>query len=330
MGNSHIFGHSNLDSFFWIDAKDVFPSLRPTPPPPSPSHHPSQLVFPNPPTTPTKYSNSSDRFETGFYTQLKELSQQATVDYDDYTIINMEPSIIPTYFPGFRLWQYDISKKDEGRRWRQIVGDELDQEDEGEDASIEGAQRSTGFLRFSKRTPPNTDLSHLTRHTSPHSPSRTKSYLTPLGYTQYYLPLPLVNENSGYGPGPHGAALLKKRGEHGIRPTAGWEIEYTTYSAKNLARSLLGRSDQPPSIPIQMLPEGIAEVVRKYRTRSGEGGIDSLRKVLRGTLNLVSYELEDLTIPSWLELGRTLGRSEVHWKLYLKRMFVSTGIERSW
>lgn len=327
--NSHIFGHSNLDSFFWIDAKNVFPSTTSSFSPSPPSVQ--QLVL-SPPATRTKFSNSSDRFETGFYTQLKELSQKESVDHNDYTIINMEPSIIPTYFPGFRLWQYDVSHKEKGKKWRQIDGDEERDEEEGKDYLLEEAQGDVSTLRFSQRTssPAHpTDLSYRHRHTSPHSPSRRRSVLTPLGYTQYYLPLPLVNENSGYGPGSHGAALLKKHGEHGVRPTAGWEIEYTTYTAENLARSLLGKSDQPPAIPLGMLPSGIAEVVRKYRTRSGEG-VEGLRKVLEGRLNLVSYEMEDLTIGSWLRLGKTLGRSETHWKLYLKRMFVSTGIERSW
>ena len=239
--------------------------------------------------------------------------------YDDYTIINMEPTIIPTYFPAVRLWNYDISGK-KGDRWRQTV-DDLDKIDGEEE--VEGV---IGDETNSKRKG-NHDHHPSHRHTSPHSPSRTRSYLTPLGYVQYYLPLFNANANSGYGPGPHGAALLAKRGEKGHRPPATWEIEYTTYTAKGLARSLLGLAGQPSAIPLRLLSVEVYQAVRNHGVK---GGVDALAKILQTKENLISYELEDLTIPSWLKLGRELGRSEQRWKLYLKRMFVSTGIERSW
>lgn len=249
------------------------------------------------------------------------------VNYDDYSIMNMEPSIIPTYFPGLRLWQYDVSKR--SKRWRKSS----DESEDGSEGVVAGEESSgeedEDSIRFEKRKTRN-DSDPLLRHVDPQSPSRFQSYLTPLGYTQYFLPLPLVNANSGYGPGRAGAALLKKHGEKGQRPPAQWEIEYTTFTSKNLARSLLGLEDQPAAIPTHLLPPSVHQLVRKYGVRGGKGALASLEKVLKGKENLISYELENLTIPEWLKLGKQLGGSEVHWKVYLKRMFVSTGIERSW
>lgn len=130
----------------------------------------------------------------------------------------------------------------------------------------------------------------LPRHTSPDSPSRSNKFLTPLGYTQFYLSLDEHNENDGWG--PDGAELKK------ARPLPQFEVEYTTMSEAELGK----------------LASEVQEAGRQLLRPDGS---------LKRDPALTPYQLPDLTIGSWLKLARMVTESKSAWKEYEKRIYVS-------
>ena len=112
-------------------------------------------------------------------------------------------------------------------------------------------------------------IPRLPRHASSDSPARRNRYLSPLGYTQYFLPIDRFEDPA-------------------------WEIEYTTYAADKVADFL--PAHMQPNNSLSMLPK--------------------------------SYELPDLTIPSWLQLAKKFTKSKNMWNTYVHRMYVSSDAEK--
>jgi endopolyphosphatase len=125
----------------------------------------------------------------------------------------------------------------------------------------------------------------LPRHAAPDSPSRTNRYLTPLGYTQWFIDLARANAAGD-----------------DVRPE--WEIEYTTYDRPTLEGFLRGDADHDTPTPFPWVGETVVGVER------------------RSWKELTPYGMPDLTLGRWLELAHDLGRHG--WKGFRTRMFVST------
>ena len=297
----------NVDHFTFVDAADIFspPTRRSGP------FHVSKIAE-----------------------DLREAYEglQKEANMSDHSIVNVNPSVIPTYLPAVRVWEYNATRDD----WRQDVdgavgwGDDFassDDDDDG-DEDDELSSRSTLLsllptslqLIFSpsllgrrkkhrKHGKHRKDPPRLPRHFSPSSPACTNRFRTPLGYTQYFLELDKVNLNSGYGPGKEGMKLLKERGETGMRPTPEWSVEYVTGTAESVARKVLRGEVM-----------GMPESVRQIALQGKESVVSALREA-----GVVPYEMRDLTVGSWIELGRTLARSDKAWKEFGHRMFVSSG-----
>jgi endopolyphosphatase len=160
---------------------------------------------------------------------------------------------------------------------------------------------------------------HRPRYYSPLSPSCTNQFLTPLGYTQFFIDLDTYNENSGYGAGEVGKRLLEEGGEKGVRPGLGYEVEYTTFEASALAQGL---EEGRGAVPRSLLPGSVLEVLDSEEDGPTKRG--KLEAAIEGE-GWVSYGMKDLTIGSWLEMGRKLGRSKKAWKLFEERMYVGMG-----
>lgn len=397
----------NVDHFNLIHASDVLPS--------SSLETTSLPLSLDGPFTPFVSSSLADDLHKDY----AELPRRRKTNLSDYHIVNVNPSVIPTYLPAVRIWQYNITASEarhpplvrlnvtgiEERVYeREGKDDERDDEEDGADeegedsdneddededekdeeqeelddarralappsppgaiASLPSVARrlfsllpslplSTSLLRRSfsdavhrvtkrkqHKKPKKGKKKHkkkkkhparIPRYFDPTSPSCQNGFLSPLGYTQYYINLVETNRNSGYGPGAKGRKLLEARGEKGERPPPVWEIEYTSFNATKLARGLLNLADQPAAIPVQLLPVSIAAVVSSVREedeRDQEAKVEKVARLIRKE-GLTPYELDDLTVGSWLKLARKLGKSKkaAAWKGYVLRMFVSSGEE---
>lgn len=236
---------------------------------------------------------------------------------DNYAFNHIAPSVIPTYQPAFRIWTYNTSMADGA-----IYNPELEsttllptvKHDEDEWDIVEVEEEETDLLPTSSLTQQpiffslNDSLSTLKhkkrkskrrrrkkkqpkyepipRHVSSSSPSRSNRFGTLLGYVQYYLPLGKVNAHHGWGQHPSNSSS---------RPFPEFEVEYTTYTAKNLEKLLENWPDSESLI-----------------AKGKEAG------------NMIPYEMPDLTIGSWLDLTSRLSKGGNVWKGYVKRMFVQT------
>lgn len=248
---------------------------------------------------------------------------------DDYAMVHVSPSLIPTFQPTIRVWQYNITRAQAGKsEWRQSlqenVADRVEGENREQDAgwidsivecwldlcessystisdSLRWLQsmlhlftrsttsRTSLFSSTSLSPPssfptsesnPTTNLKNrkkkkkpssppapkIPRHASPDSPSRSKKFLTPLGYTQFFLDLDRANKHDGFG-SKEAVDVWKEADEvtdaaaEGHRTIASvvkkeartmpeWSIEYTTFTTKKLVDDFLATESPRSSLSL--------------------------------------------------------------------------------
>ncbi|CAG8454738.1 10416_t:CDS:2 [Paraglomus occultum] len=211
----HHFGHSNLDHFFFISAKAVVDS---------PSDDTTELgVADEDDKVDSVENNNSDSHINGTSNPLnatrddkrvyayayEEYAEKLLEHYrsvpplqmlnpEEYTVIHINPSIIPTFFPSLRVFHYN--KTENWMNAAEISRDtadefytELDEDDISDDKDDD--MHSTRGKRSKHRH-------------DPKSPSHTNTFLTALGYTQYFVNLTKANEYPNTKPS--------------------WDVEYTT------------------------------------------------------------------------------------------------------
>ncbi|KAK9896712.1 hypothetical protein P389DRAFT_83164 [Cystobasidium minutum MCA 4210] len=238
-----MFGHVNVDAFSYLDWSSLDGDKNKK----KKRNHRKSLL-------------SRDRFSIAklqhgdLYESFQALPARRKLKYEDYAISHTSPSIVPTFLPSIRVWHYNVTNPDDAYMpsisaaapntfdeeglWRRIVertvetweslsANFLDHLD-----IIDISRRKKGRKHRKKKKKP---VPRLPRHFSPSSPNRMNRYLTPLGYTQYYLPL------------------------HTHQESPEWTIEYVTYPT-NKAKTFLpahmrGNSSEFPnklSAPYQM------------------------------------------------------------------------------
>lgn len=125
---------------------------------------------------------------------------------------------------------------------------------------------------------------HEEWHSDEGAPSRKNQLWTGLGYAQYWMP--------GLGNGT-------------VEEEPEWELEYITHKVSALHP---GKGEEIGSfvypIPPRLLPRALQE--------GGKGG-----------KRLAPYEMDDLTIGSWMGLARRLGREKEKWKQFKEFMYLS-------
>lgn len=292
---------------------------------------------------------STSTLVNNLFKQYEDLPSEKKAKERDFNVVHINPSVIPTYLPAFRIWEYNTTV--EGK-WRQPSGldmaragnetedfkwgtEEEEEVDEDDDAPISnlssflehhlpfflsrpilsllaptsGSSPSEPItpLRKKKKRP---TYPPLPRYSSKHSPSRSNAFLTPLGYTQYFLHLDEFNAHEGYG----SAARLQKGGE---RPRPEWVVEYTTRPAVEVAERLMGAFDAEEEGELGLWPKEVVKAVRDGK------GLKEVIKRLRDE-DVTPYEMEDLTLRRWLNLARQIAKGGREWKDYRKRMFVSS------
>lgn len=247
--------------------------------------------------------------------------------YKDYAVVNVAPSIIPTYFPAARIYSYNISGVTNDANIRQQVtrpapDDPLDPLKKS---------RKGDCAKPANEHKPHCSFKTKPRYASPESPSRSNKALSVLGYTQFYIP----NLDTKKSNGP-----------------PGWEIEYTTFKAQSLLpeslASDLGREPygQPPPVPYHLLPGFDPDVVElvtgddlvrldgddeyegydEVGVLRGSGGDTSSKKeeFLLNIKRITPWKLKDLTIKSYVKFARKLGKEKKAFRRFLDFMFVSS------
>ena len=253
----------------------------------------------------------------------------------DYLPVHVNPSVIPTYLPGLRVWEYNTS-----RHAREQTLELVRAEQDGDDAELFSsstagstlerlaAALTGGTFKPHRERPTDPDRPPKPpRHSSPHAPARRNTYLSPLAYTQYYLPL-----SSFEAPGVANGSVAPH-----------WEVEYTTLSTSELAKRLVRASPSSSSLahdplfPLDTLPARVRALLASPRVRS-PAALHALRRALRRA-KLTPYDGvlsadEGLTVRAWVraarwvvgnEEGRDGGKGEGQWEAYRERMGVGSG-----
>ncbi|KAG8970624.1 Endopolyphosphatase [Tulasnella sp. 425] len=309
----HIFGHMNVDHFFWIDAHEL--------------HHgvsdPSLLSQLWDKITSFSWSTTAKKRYSLAKTLRKDFrslpphrskdNETEAINYDDYAVVNVGPAIVPAYLPSVRVFTYNVthwtpsngvvgedeelfkeeaSPEDEDED--EDDDDDDDDDDDEEDVESEPDKKKKGSKRHHghRHDPDKIDCTlkknrdreecifKKPRHASKRSPSRRNRLWTPLGYTQWYLP-DLDNSNKSHPPR--------------------FEVEYMTYPLS----SLVPATDYP--VPQRLLPDPLKNM-------------SSIPKDM--TSRYTPYELKDLTISSWIKLARRLGRKKKLFRRFVSFMYL--------
>ncbi|KAF8743226.1 Calcineurin-like phosphoesterase, partial [Rhizoctonia solani] len=153
------------------------------------------------------------------HAEFKELSKQKKVDYDDYFIVNIGPSVIPEYTPSVRVFTYNITGAELNGSSPITNVDELLDSEEVNASKVDCRKKENKDKKKCVFKKP--------RHASKRSPSRRNSLWSPTGYAQFYIP------ESNWANKTHPPQ---------------YELEYVTYSLSTL------RNANVSLIPDHLLP----------------------------------------------------------------------------
>lgn len=225
------------------------------------------------------------------YKQLK-----SNIDYEDldneqdsYHVINVAGSIIPTFNPAFRIWEYNTTDVDNFvalettekvvMNWTWFFED-LEKEID-KTASIEIMKK-----KGKKKPKMNKDKSipKVKPDDLPIGPAFENQFGTPLSFTQYYLKLDKLNKQYNK---LMGKKKYKDNLERLINDIFHYEVEYTSTDLLKLA--------------------GVVPKTADYDA---------------------TVEIPDLTVKTYLQIMKGLVRKKKIWKKFLKWVYVSTGYEK--
>ncbi|KIM25254.1 hypothetical protein M408DRAFT_331351 [Serendipita vermifera MAFF 305830] len=324
----HFFGHMNVDHFFWLDVHDL--NMEPTEP---------------------TYRVMKNQLDEDLRQDITHLPKH--LHHDDYVVVNVGPSVIPEYYPSYRIYQYNITQypgakiSDEQsftrEEWDALEVSKADDEDEDEDEDDDNEDTphppkrkrsahsphgmadhrldwTTGKRKHGHRHPEKPDCSLPEnedkyacrpwgpRHASPDSPSRNNSLWSLLGYAQYYL---------------------SDLGESTKKSPPKFKLEYLTFNIDALRPPVNDTDSTPPDSG----EDGV--MGRKKRSARWIPPVPkhllpkSLRDVNRTKSKFTPYQLDDLTIPSWIVFARKLGKSKKLWKQFIGFMYMGEDLEES-
>jgi len=212
--------------------------------------------------------------------------------YDDYAVVNVNAAIVPNpYIPSFRIFTYNITGL--STLTKDIGSDPYLQ-------TIKATQRRRALNHEQVRTfkKPKCEYKKFRNawrcqpdkpwHSDSESPSRRNSLWSPLGFAQFYMPR-LEEFDQTHDPE--------------------FELEYMTFPLSSLHpdEETQNITNHQYIIPLQLLPEELRE----------PGAVES---------EYTPYELNDLTIPSWLDLATRLTKNK-ELRLRFKEFMYMGGVE---
>ncbi|GAA5915507.1 hypothetical protein JCM8208_007469 [Rhodotorula glutinis] len=320
-----LFGHMNVDMFSFVQEADTSSTSA------------AATSRPRVGTSPAVNDRLVEPFSAsivdGLHALYDSLPALDKLKERDYLPVHVNPSVIPTYLPGLRVWEYNTSRN---AREQTLELVRAEQEGDGTGSTTAGttlerlaAALTGGTFKPHQERPSDPDRPPKPpRHSSPHAPARRNTYLSPLAYTQYYLPL-----SSFEAPGVANGSVAPH-----------WEVEYTTLSTSELAKRLVHASPSAssssapdPLFPLDTLPARVRALLASPRVRS-PAALHALRRALRRA-KLTPYDGvlsadEGLTVRAWVraarwvvgkEEGRDGGKGEGQWEAYRERMGVGSG-----
>jgi endopolyphosphatase len=196
--------------------------------------------------------------------------------YDNYAVVNVNAAIVPNpYIPSFRIFTYNTT------------GLSGFVEDIGSDPYLQTTKatqrrralnheqvRAFKKPKCERKKSRNTWRCQFNKpwHTDSESPSRRNSLWSPLGFAQFYMPR-LAEFDQTHDPE--------------------FELEYTTFPLSSLHpdEEAQNITNHQYVIPLRLLPEELRQ----------PGAVES---------EYTPYELNDLTIPSWLDLATRLTKDK--------------------
>ncbi|PPQ94043.1 hypothetical protein CVT25_009891 [Psilocybe cyanescens] len=162
----HLYGHMNVDHFFFLEAVDL-------------------EIFPD-----KNYGEVDTSSDKGLYESL--LSEYGTLPKSpkmtDYAVVNVAPSVVPNpYLPAFRIYSYNVT--DTGGRLSETAAKKPKKPSKRRPGHHRGDQGNK-TVQCESEEYQNTWRCHLDQpwNSDPNAPSRMNQRWTPLGYAQYYIP----------------------------------------------------------------------------------------------------------------------------------------------
>lgn len=236
-----LYGHMNIDHFIPLDAKAAYKSLRKLMKKKDRKHikipdfeidedleEESEEVYEQQDPikiaggVPKNKVNYMEGLRDELYGNIKRISNSG-VDGERYSIAHVTASVIPTFNPGLRVWEYNITGLPEAIQnqrkfadWDQFFAgvdkymnylDDLDRfiDEEDEEASewapefdkIDFLSANTKFdILKKKKSKKDKTIPPKKPEDIPLGPAYTNQLFSPLRYTQYYADLAEINKNS--------------------------------------------------------------------------------------------------------------------------------------
>jgi len=137
---------------------------------------------------------------------LKDFSElPKDVDYGDYAVINVSPSVVPAYFPSFRIYTYNVSAEAvQGaleRKERRGRGESLIRPPpHGHRKPDRNRSREKECRKAEYKDSWRCHYSKDNWHSDPEAPSRTNGLMSPLGFAQVSLEPFFILFRGGFSP----------------------------------------------------------------------------------------------------------------------------------
>ncbi|GAC98985.1 hypothetical protein PHSY_006582 [Pseudozyma hubeiensis SY62] len=322
--------------------------------------------------------------EPGLPGDLKQdystLPGKGRTNEDMYSVFYIAPSIIPTFYPSIRLWTYNTS---EAARYvaahsssliSAVDEDEVEEADEEEeDGGVESESPFGTLSRHHHRpTPPKKRKGKkhkkkkrkaLPRHASPDSPSRTNTYLSLLGYSQWVMDIDEQNEaieqilhpkkddvSTSAFTQEKGVDKKKtkkdkhdgkddeerKRRQHEAeKMQVSYRLEYATYTPEVLWTEFGSTSsDRPGPVPKALLEQELHRaglqspfITSDIQDVDQEVGASKKRgvKLAKPLRKFTDYSLASATIGDMMDLARRLMVDKKLWKRFKRRIYSESG-----
>lgn len=240
----------------------------------------------------TEISSSRTIFETliADFSEIPEPLEDT--HYDNYAVVNVNAAIVPNpYIPSFRVFTYNTTG---------LSGFAKDIGSDPYLQTIKATQRRRALNHEQVRafTEPKCEREEYRnswrcqfdkpRHSDSESPSRRNSLWSPTGFAQFYMPR-LAEFDQTHDPE--------------------FELEYMTFPLSRLHPNQEAQdiTNHQYVIPLRLLPEELRQ----------PGAVESV---------YTPYKLDDLTIPSWLDLATRLTKDE-ELRLKFKEFMYMGGVE---